>query len=87
MGTDISVKMGAVAIGIGIGIGIGISVGSVETVLHITIASISIGIGKGIGVEQWKHTTNSFAFPLLAWACIPQISCKLARFCLTLLNV
>ena len=46
--------MGTVPIGIRIGLG------SVETLLHITIEPIficiGIGIGKGIGVGQWKHT-------------------------------
>ena len=49
-------KMGTVAIGIGIGTCIGLRIGSVETVLHITIEANSIGIGIGIGVGQWKHT-------------------------------
>ena len=44
--------MGMVAIGIRIGIGLG----SVETVLHITIIAICIGVGLRIGIAQWKHT-------------------------------
>ena len=40
IGTDISAKMGTVPIRIGIGICIGIRVGSVETLLHITIVAI-----------------------------------------------
>ena len=52
--------MGTVAIGIGIRTCIGLGVGSVETVLHITIKAICIGVGLrigiGIGVGQWKHT-------------------------------
>ena len=38
--TDIGAKMGTVPIRIGIGICIGIRVGSVETLLHITIVAI-----------------------------------------------
>ena len=52
--------MGTVAIGIGIRTCIGTRVGSVETLLHITIKVIFIGVGLrvglGIGVGQWKHT-------------------------------
>ena len=52
--------MGTVAIGIRIGTCIGLGVGSVETVLPITIKAICIGVGLrigiGIGVGQWKHT-------------------------------
>ena len=52
--------MGTVPIGIGIGRCIGIGLGSVETLLRITIEPIficiGIGIGIGIGVGQWKHT-------------------------------
>ena len=52
--------MGTVAIGIRIGTCIGLGVGSVETLLHITIKAIFIGVGLGvslgIGVGQWKHT-------------------------------
>ena len=40
--TDVGAKMGTVPIGIGIGACIGIGVGSVETVLHITIEANSI---------------------------------------------
>ena len=53
-------KMGTVAIGIGIGTCISLGVGSVETVLHITIKANSIGVSLGVGLEigvgQWKHT-------------------------------
>ena len=60
---DISAKMGTVAIGIGIGTYIGLRIGSVETVLHITIVAICIeigvGIGVGIGIGQWKHTIKN----------------------------
>ena len=52
--------MGTVPIGIGLGTCISLGIGSVETVLHITIGSISIGISLGIGLciglGQWKHT-------------------------------
>ena len=48
--------MGTVAIGIRIGTCIGLGVGSVETLLHITIKAVFIGVGLGIGVGQWKHT-------------------------------
>ena len=55
--------MGTVAIGIGIRTCIGLGVGSVETLLHITIKAIfigvSLGVGLGIGVGQWKHTIIS----------------------------
>ena len=55
--------MGTVAIGIGIGTCIGLRVGSVETVLHITIKpnsiGVGLGVGVGIGVGQWKHTITS----------------------------
>ena len=52
--------MGTVPTGIGIGRCIGIGLGSVETLLHITIEPIfiCIGIGIGIGVGQWKHTIS-----------------------------
>ena len=49
-------KMETVAIGMGIGTCIGPGVGSVETVLHITIKAICIGVGLRIRVGQWKHT-------------------------------
>ena len=54
--TDIGAKLGTVAIGIRKGITIGIGVGSVETVLHITIIAICIRVGLGVGIGQWKHT-------------------------------
>ena len=59
--------MGTVPIGIGIRRCIGIGLGSVETLLHITIEPIfificiGIGIGIGIGVGQWKHTIRDRA--------------------------
>ena len=43
-------KMGTVAFGIGIGTCIGLGVGSVETVLHITIKAICIGFGLGVSL-------------------------------------
>ena len=60
--TDIGAKMGTVPIGIGIRRCIRIGLGSVETLLHITIEPIfiCIGIGIGIGVGQWKHTIILF---------------------------
>ena len=58
--TDIGGKMGAVPNGIGLCTCIGLGIGSVETVLHITIEAINIGLclglGIGIGLGQWKRT-------------------------------
>ena len=60
--TDIGAKMGTEAIGIRIGTCIGLGIGSVKTVLHITIVAICItvrvGIGIGIGIGQWKHAIS-----------------------------
>ena len=71
--------MGTVPIGIGIGRCIGISLGSVETLLHITIEPIficiGIGIRIGIGVGQWKHTiTSSYFFHCQSVPCASQTS-------------
>ena len=53
-------QMGTVPNGISLCTHIGLGVGSVETVLHITIEAIDIGLGLcpgiGIGLGQWKHT-------------------------------
>ena len=66
--TDIGGKMGTAAIGIRIGTCIGLGIGSVETLLHITIKAICIGVGLGIGVRQWKHTMRSNAsFAMITW--------------------
>ena len=59
IGTDISVKLGAIPICIGIWITIGIGVGSVKTVLHSVIEPNFIGIGVVIWVGQWKQIINS----------------------------
>ena len=80
-------KMGTVAIGIRIGTCIGLGVGSVETVLHISIKAICIRVGLGvslrIGVGQWKHTINHPAGTSVISAILESCS----KFCLLHYNL
>ena len=85
--TDIGGKMGTVPIGIGLCTYKGLGVGSVETVLHITIETISIGLGLGlcigIGLGQWKHTISCHKIPnysvMTSLICYPDQS---SHFCM-----